>query len=126
MLQSEKDALQERVTYISSKALKIRNVFVADIGAVLTEGRNVVKLKKKIKQLEDTVHKLSQVEATLETTQQKLKTVEKAYFLTQKLQKNGGAPSMSLTMIEDHLLLNVFSYLQTEDVLSAAQVMHQK
>lgn len=110
---------------VEAKALKVRNVFVADIGAVLNEGRTVVKLKNKIRALDDKVANISQLESELEDTQQKLKTIEKAYYLTQSARESGpDAPAVTLTTVEDSLLLNVFSFLQTEDVLSAAQVFN--
>ena len=104
------------------KALKVRNAFVADIGAVLNEGRSVMKLKGKIRSLEDKVSHMEQLEQDLEDTEKKLKAIEKAYYLTQNVKDDDSLKQVSLPILEDSLLLNVFSFLETEDVLSAAQV----
>lgn len=122
VLKKEKDSLLAEKFDVKAKALKVRNIFVSDIGSVLNEGRSVVKLKSKIRGLEDKVAHMEQLEADLEDSQQKLKAIEKAYYLTQSAKETGDNAAVSLTTIEDQLLLNVFAFLQTEDVLSAAQV----
>ena len=126
LLKKEKESLLAEKSDVKAKALKVRNVFVSDIGSVLNEGRSVVKLKSKIRALEDKVAYMEQLEADLEDSQQKLKAIEKAYYLTQSAKEAGENATVTLTTIEDQLLLNVFSFLQTEDVLSAAQVRLQQ
>lgn len=125
-LRREKEALLEARQTTKSNALRVRNVFVSDIGSVLNEGRSVVKLKSKIRALEDRLAGVAELEAELEDTQQKLKSIEKAYYLTQSVRDAGGQQRVCLTTIEDQLLLSVFSFLQTEDVLSAAQVIEHQ
>ena len=123
-LTAEKQALLSEKAAIEAKALKVRNIFVSDNGSVLNEGRSVVKLKSRIRALEDRAAAAAQLEADLEDTTQKLRAVEKAYYLTQSARESAGDPA-NLPSLEDPLLLAVFSFLQTEDVLSAAQVSFQ-
>ena len=81
-----------------------------------------MKLKGKIRSLEDKVSHMEQLEQDLEDTEKKFKAIEKAYYLTQNVKDEGSMKQVSLPILEDSLLLNVFSFLETEDVLSAAQV----
>ena len=81
-----------------------------------------MKLKGKIRSLEDKVSHMEQLEQDLEDTEKKLKAIEKAYYLTQNVKDDDSLKQVSLPILEDSLLLNVFSFLETEDVLSAAQV----
>jgi hypothetical protein len=108
---------------VQSGALKVRNAFVADIGAVLNEARSVVKLKSTIRGLEDQLLGTVAVQNELEAVRQRLRVVEKAYHLTQAPKPSAASlKAMVFVALEDSSVLEIFSYLQTEDVISIAQV----
>ncbi len=107
---------------IRDRAALVRNTFVSEIGPLLRESRAVVKLKTKIKTLEDKISEMSVLESELENTKHKLKVVEKSYYLSQSPKLESKSSFLPLPLLDDDLLLAVFSFLMTEDVISVSQV----
>lgn len=96
---------------------------MADIGAVLNEARSVVKLKTTIRNLEDRLLGTVAVQNELDAVRQRLRVVEKSYHLTQAPKPSAATQrAMVFVALEDSSLLEIFSYLQTEDVISMAQI----
>jgi hypothetical protein len=119
----EREATARELQKVQSGALKVRNAFVADIGAVLNEARSVVKLKSTIRSLEDQLLSTVAVQNELEAVRQRLRVVEKSYHLTQAPKPSSASlKAMVFVALEDASVLEIFSYLQTEDVISIAQV----
>ena len=123
-LSSERGELLKDNAQIRDRAVLVRNMFVSEIGPLLRESRAVVKLKTKIKSLEDKIAELSILESELESTKHKLKVVEKSYYLSQSPKVQSKGSNLPLPTLDDDLLLAVFSFLMTEDVISVSQVIN--
>lgn len=112
---------------MKKKARALRDKFIVDIGEVLRNSKHidtyqktimdneaqlrdssllVLRLEEKVKALEDVV------------AYQKIELLEKHKVETLAIQRN----KLSLIDLEDIVLLNIFSFLDTYDVISAAQI----
>lgn len=123
-LENENKLLQDKVQNIQQNAAAVREVFVSDIGELLSESRTITSLRAKLKAMELKLHTVSALETELSQTYAKLNDLEdqlKAKNQPRELLKRKPKRPL-LLQLDDKMLLMVFSFLQTGDVLYAAQV----
>lgn len=129
-LKTERTQAVELNTKILKQAKDVRERFVLDIAEVLSDSRNVASLRAKIKQLQRKVHIAEGLESELQQARKKIKDLEKA-----ERHRDGTtiieesplaiAPKKRVKFLvhaEDKLLLLMFSFLETKDVIYSAQV----
>jgi predicted RNase H-like nuclease (RuvC/YqgF family) len=115
---------------IQKKARDTRERFVLDIAEVLSDSRNIASLRTKIKQLQRKVHVAEGLENELREARKKIRDLEKAerYRESGQIVEESPLPVVPkkqvkfLVHAEDKLLLLMFSFLETKDVIYSAQV----
>jgi hypothetical protein len=140
-LSLESNDLRESITKIRQEATETREVFVSDIAQVLSDSRNIKSLRTKMKELQRKLHHAESYEFDLKETRKRLKELEKTTWEqlspphgTAGAVAGGGGGGAALTPrkvvkkflfhLEDKILLEIFAFLETQDVLRAAQVEH--
>ena len=128
-------------TRVQMKARATRERFILDIAELLSESRNTANLRNQIKQLQRKVHAADGLEKELRDAKQRIKELEKG---SGRGVANGSgeiltdtpmdlspkaappaAPAKKMTFLihaDDKLLLQMFSFLETRDVVYSAQV----
>jgi hypothetical protein len=145
-LSIESNTLKDSIIKIRQEAMETREAFVSDIAQVLSESRNVKSLRLKMKDLQRKLHHAESYEFDLKETRKRLKELEKSTWERLPLPPHGvgvvavagggggGATSVVtprkilkkfLFHLEDKILLEIFAFLETQDVLRAAQVQKE-
>lgn len=133
---------------IHEDAVVTRDLFVSDIAQVLSESRNAKTLRMKVKDLQRKLHLAESYESDLKEMKRRVKELESARGSSprdlapsstpQENSMTAAAPTPAtgvstsrkrpvkkfLFHLEDKLLLEIFAFLETQDVLRAAQVAH--
>jgi DNA repair exonuclease SbcCD ATPase subunit len=145
-LQQEKIDLDDKIQKIHQDAVVTRDLFVSDIAQVLSESRNAKTLRMKVKDLQRKLHLAESYEADLKEMKRRVKELESSRGAsvedlspssprdsTNPAPALGAAAAVSslrkrpvkkfLFHLEDKLLLEIFAFLETQDVLRAAQVV---
>ena len=99
-LESENDRLQSIIARSSANAVKVRELFVTNMGHILIENRQLQKLRVRIKELENELLKSAQAKDN-------------------PLRNHPENSNHNYTTLDDKTLLHVFSYLNEMDVLSS-------
>jgi F-box domain len=122
--------LKEKLLLMKKKARALKDRFIVDIGGVLRDFKSIDKTKRTI---EENEVKLRESNLLVQQQQDRIKVLEdELAFLQMKLSENesqelcdpGGEfpeKKLSISDLDDSALLMVFSFLDTMDVISAAQ-----
>lgn len=128
-LRVEKAEVEEANLRIQQRAKDTREKFVLDIAEVLSESRNTDSLRSKIKTLQRKVHLVEGLENELRDARKTIKELERADRARDgQVEEEPEAPleprkqTTFLVHAEDKLLLLMFSFLETKDVIYSAQV----
>uniref|UniRef100_A0A7S3LZC2 F-box domain-containing protein n=1 Tax=Spumella elongata TaxID=89044 RepID=A0A7S3LZC2_9STRA len=140
-LQEKNAAMGLELSKLKLKASGTRESFVRDIGSFLSENKQMKKLKDKINDLEAKLQHMSlygydnESDAAQEVTSSELSPESESIAetgTTQAAEINSGASQavetlkkeqqMFLYDLDDEFLMNVFSYLETVEVLHCAQM----
>jgi len=126
-LSKEKEDAVTVNSRIRQQAAEARDCFVADIAQVLSESRNTMNLRNKIKELQRKVQVVETQDAELKELRKKIKDLEKVGSSGKGTGVVAVTPAPRkrvrkfLIHLDDPLLLAVFSFLETKDVIWAAQ-----
>ena len=128
---------------IHEDAVVTRDLFVSDIAQVLSESRNAKTLRMKVKDLQRKLHLAESYESDLKEMKRRVKELESARGSSpgdltpstpQENSMTAPTPATGISTLrkrpvkkflfhlEDKLLLEIFAFLETQDVLRAAQV----
>jgi hypothetical protein len=143
-VQQDKNELDDQIQKIRKDAVATRDIFVSDIAQVLSESRNAKSLRMKVKDLQRKLHLAESYETDLKEMKRRVKELEisggagvSPRDLFSSSQDNTHPSPTSSTYVptsrkrhvkkflfhlEDKLLLEIFAFLETQDVLRAAQV----
>ena len=145
VLDNENKHLKEQIKLVRKKSCALRDRFIVDVGNVLRESKNVHDYKctitdqelqildadkvakdfrERIKHLEDEIvqqqrQQLQQQEEADREGEEKLNLTSPS---SSSLIQTTTSSSNNLLELDDTLLLTIFSYLDTLDVISAAQI----
>ena len=123
-LNKENLILKEQLNIFKKKSSALRDRFIMDIGAVLRDSK---KIDEKNKMYEETLLENKQYQEIIYELREKISDLESQVSLSanSKLSVENVAichETIKLTDIEDNYLLIIFSFLDTLDVISSAQV----
>lgn len=127
-LQSENKRLFEEVESSRNRAKEVRDKFIVEVGPFLSQNKEASKLAHRIKELElRLAHARSEPEEKEENIQSTSPTAKEAESQDQRDLESQvvllkAEQRQFLFDLEEKLLLEMFSFLETVEVLSAAQV----
>lgn len=118
---------------IHEDAVVTREMFISDIAQVLSESRNMKSLRIKTKELQRKLHLAESYESDLKEARRQLKEYQKGNLDQLAITTTPSSSSIAipatkkktkkfLIHLGDQMLLEIFSFLETQDVLRAAQV----
>jgi small-conductance mechanosensitive channel len=124
-INAENKELVSQQQLIRDRAIEARDNFVSDISQVLSESRNIKNLRTKSKELQRRLHLAESYESELKECRKRVKDLERGQWNKAAIMTGPSIIPKSRNILqhaEDKLLLHMFAYLETVDVLSSAQV----
>lgn len=119
----EKQALVDQSQVWHSRSVQIRHKFMVDIGEVICESKNIANLKSRIKEMEMKLLVSDSLKEELTAAKQKIRLLERTIRISEQTDNcNTAIVRNAFIFLEDKILLSIFSFLTTNDVISAAQV----
>lgn len=128
LMEKHYDTTKQELFHVRREAKAVRERFVNDIGYFLSENQLNQKLKEKILNLEETIANMPTIiereesvndKKSPESEKQNMKVDEKQSGIIAAPKEN---PVIKLLTIPEPILLNMFSFLQTHEVLNYGQV----
>eukprot|EP01041_Mallomonas_annulata_P002997 gene2997-5875_t len=148
ILEKENIELNKNMSLICKQARKVRDSFIENIGRILQENASIIKMKNKLKEMEQKITIASTLEKDLAAARKRIHQMEsintnKDIQLIQlttiptiqpniqievqdkdqtRLDNQTEVQLASLQWLEDKLILRIFSFLLAHDVLATAQL----